>query len=136
MNVITCEYLQGNTFCTLFYLPMTRSSGGDKEDAIYMLRKLKQEYEKWGLTIKVQKTAYPKIGDDNLEDLDTETEEINGCKGFKYLVVTLSSNGQSAEEINNKIGQGKKAIQLNSVLWNDKITRKQNKSSTARLLKE
>ena len=35
----------------------------DSEDLEYMTRKLKEEYEKWGLKINMEKTKYMAIGD-------------------------------------------------------------------------
>lgn len=39
---------------------------GNEDDANYMLRKLKQKYEKWGLTINLSKTEYMKVGEDTI----------------------------------------------------------------------
>ncbi|KAJ4447420.1 hypothetical protein ANN_09427 [Periplaneta americana] len=47
---------------------------------------------------------------------------IENSESFKYLDVTLNSQAKSDEDMNNKIGQGKRAIrQLNTLLWNDKV---------------
>lgn len=115
----------GEIMYTLLFADDQVIVAGDMDDLSYMLRKLKDEYEKWGLKINMSKTEYLKVGDDELEDIEIETEKIKGCKTFKYLGVTLSCNGKSSDDINNKIGQGKRAIrQLNPILWNDKIKKR------------
>lgn len=126
----------GEIMYTLLFADDQVIVAGDMDDLSYMLRKLKDEYEKWGLKINMSKTEYLKVGDDELEDIEIETEKIKGCKTFKYLGVTLSSNGKSSDDINNKIGQGKRAIrQLNPILWNDKIKKEQSRSFTPQWLK-
>src|SRR5215475_1750615 len=53
---------------------------------------------------------------------------IQDCVQFKYLGVTITKEGTSNEDTENKIIQGRRAIgKLNSVLWNDKITMKTKK---------
>nr|CAH7740812.1 unnamed protein product [Callosobruchus chinensis] len=98
----------------------------DRDDLNYMLRKLKDEYEEWGLIINMQKTEYLIVGDENdRSDMQIGSEIIKLCSSFKYLGVTISSTGRSTEDIRNKIGQGRNAIrQLNSVLWSKNISAK------------
>ena len=50
-----------------------------------MFRKLKEEYEKWGLNINTTKTEYLKIGDMQEEDPDLQIHRIGKCREFKYL---------------------------------------------------
>lgn len=98
----------------------------DQDDLNYMLRKLKEEYEKWGLAINMHKTEYLIVGDENdRSDMQIGNETIKLCSSFKYLGVTISSTGKSTEDILNKVGQGRNAIrQLNSLLWSKSISAK------------
>lgn len=108
----------------------------DADDSNYMLRKLQEEYEKWGLILNTKKTEYMVVGDGERSDLDIETCTIKNCTSFKYLGVTFSSTGKSSEDITNKIGQGRRAIrQLNSLLWSDNITKK-NKTAIYKTIVE
>ncbi|XP_030754900.1 uncharacterized protein LOC115881517 [Sitophilus oryzae] len=65
-------------------------------------------------------------GNDDHSDLDIGMgKTIKHCSKFKYLGVTLSSDGKSNENISNKIGQGRRIIrELNSLLWSDRISRR------------
>ena len=105
----------------------------DRDDISYMLRKLKEEYNKWGLTINTLKTEYMIAGYENDKgDLHLENEVIKYSPSFKHLGVTLSSSGRSSEDIENKIRQGKRANrQLNSVQWSKNI----NQTTKTRLYK-
>lgn len=70
-----------------------------------MLRKLKVEYKKWGLTINLAKSEYLKRGK-NEGDLHMENWQIKGREAVKCLGVTLTSSGKSEDEINNDIAHG------------------------------
>lgn len=116
--------IDDETLYTLFFADDQVIVAADKEYSSYMVRKLKEEYERFGLTINTTKTEYLVVGERNEEDLDIEATKIRHCKAFKYLGVTISEDGKSTNDINNKIGQGKRAIrQLNSIIRSDKITR-------------
>ena len=67
---------------------------GDQDDSSYMLRKLQEEYNKWGLTINMQKTEYMAVGTDEADDLDIGNASVKRCNTFKYLGVTIASNGK------------------------------------------
>jgi len=57
----------------------------DLDDMQYMARKLKEEYEKWGLTINLEKTKYVCLGEGK-EILKFEGgEEIKPCTECTYL---------------------------------------------------
>ena len=94
----------------------------DEHDADYMFRKLKEEYEAWGLTINIGKTEYLKVGDQQEEDPDLHLHKLKKCSQFKYLGSIISADGTSKKDIENRTQQGKKAIRLlNSLLWSTKI---------------
>ena len=77
----------------------------DQDDLSYMLRKLQEEYNKWGLTINMQKTKYMVVETDEAHDLDIGNALVKGCNTFKYLEVNLASNGKSNVDIENKIAK-------------------------------
>lgn len=91
-----------------------------------MLRVLEKELEQFGLIVNMKKTEYMSVGNDDHSDLDIGMgKTIKHCSKFKYLGVTLSSDGKSNEDISNKIGQGRRIIrELNSLLWSDRISRR------------
>lgn len=64
-----------------------------------MIRKPKEEFEKFGLIINMSKTKYMIVGDDHPKDVDIGTCIIKHCSSFTYLGVTLSSNGKSGEDM-------------------------------------
>ena len=99
----------------------------DEHDPNYMMCKLHEQYKNRGLHINYEKTEQLIIGRDG-DDMVIGSKIIRDCVRFKYLGVTLTKEGNSNEEIDNKIMHGRKAIgKLNSVLWNDKVTMKTKK---------
>jgi len=99
----------------------------DEQDSNYMIRKLHEQYKIWGLEINYVKTEQLTIGSEG-NDMIIDHNKIKDCTQFKYLGVIITKEGNSNEDIDNKIIQGRKAIgKLNSVLWNDKITLKTKK---------
>lgn len=99
----------------------------DEEDVSYMFRKLVEEYEKWGLEINLQKTEYMVIGAQG-HDLHTEKGVIKNTNHYKYLGVTLTSDGRDELDVQNKIRRGKTIIkQLHPILWNDTISKNTKK---------
>ena len=73
------------------------------------------------------KTEQLTIGSEG-NDMIIDHNKIKDCTQFKYLGVIITKEGNSNEDIDNKIIQGTKAIgKLNSVLWNDKINLKTKK---------
>ena len=86
-----------------------------------MFRKLKEEYEKWGLNINTTKTEYLKIGDMQ-EDPDLQIHRIGKCSEFRYLGSIISEDGTTKNDTKNRIQQGKTVIRLlNSLLWSNKM---------------
>ena len=91
---------------------------GDEEDARYMIRKLEEEYKKWGLEMNLDKTKYMVIGG-SAKDLELgKGVIIKKCQCYSYLGVTISEKGGSDDEINNRLTKGRIAIrQLHPVIW-------------------
>ena len=88
----------------------------DHDDMEYMARKLKEEYEEWGLTISLEETKYICIGEGK-ESLKLEGgEEIKLCRERTYLCTIIDQLGENTTEIKHRINQARKAINaLNSV---------------------
>ena len=96
----------------------------DHDDMEYMARKLKEEYEKWGLTINLEKTKYVCIGEEG-ESLKLEGgEEIQPSTECTYLGTKIDQLGDNTTEIKHRISQTRKAINaLNSIWWQRNITK-------------
>lgn len=94
----------------------------DEEDMEYMLRKLTEEFEKWGLKLNYQKTEYMCVGRE-AQNIRIEDVDIKTCTTFKYLGSLLSSTGTCERDINARIIMGKKATKaLHGLLWNRNIS--------------
>lgn len=74
----------------------------DEEDVDYMFRKLRDEYEKWGLAIIMDKIKYIRLGDEK-EDPQLQLREIKNCSKHKYLGCITSGTGTSRRELCNWI---------------------------------
>jgi len=94
-------------------------------DAHYTLRKLNEEYEKWGLKINFKKTEYMVVGGTGKDLVMEDGSVVKCCQTYKYLGTILTDQGGSEEEIKHRIRQGKSAIrQLHSIIWNKNIANK------------
>ena len=99
----------------------------EKEDMEYMVRKLKEEFELWGLKINMSKTEYLCIGQ-QVADLNLENEIIKSCQTFRYLGSTVHQDGTCSRDIEIKIARGKQATKaLHGLIWNNNLT-KENKN--------
>ena len=93
----------------------------DDDDICYMLRKLDEEYEKWGLTINTDKTEYVVAGGER-RDLHISKGVVKGVDSYKYLGIKITNCGTSEAEIKTRVNQGRVVTkQLNSVLWSSQI---------------
>jgi hypothetical protein len=93
-----------------------------------MARKLKEEYEKWGFTMNLEKTKYICIREEK-EFLKFESEEeIKPSTECTYLGTKIDQTGDNTTEIKHGINQTRKAINaLNSIWWHKDITKKKQK---------
>jgi hypothetical protein len=101
----------------------------DTEDAEYMLRKLVEEYMKWGLQINFGKSEYLTLGPG--AGIVTETGQLKAVNKFKYLGSILEATGATTLEIVKRISEGIRVIGiLKSVLWRKTILHKKKKKKT------
>jgi len=114
--------LENTTLYTLQFADDQVVLAGDKEDLEYMTRKLKENYEKWGLGMNLNKTKYFCNGEthNNLK-LDKDGE-IEFCQEYKYLGVIFDTSGTDDKEIRSTVIQARKCIAcLNRILWSGDI---------------
>jgi len=119
--------LENTTLYTLQFADHQVVLAGDKEDLEYMMCKLKETYEKWGLDMNLNKTKYLCTGEtyNNLK-LDKDSE-IEFCQEYKYLGVIFDTSGTDDKEIRSRVIQARKCIAcLNGILWSKDI-RKERK---------
>lgn len=89
----------------------------DADDANYMVRKLHEEYKKWGLEINFEKTEYLVVGSKG-DDLYMDKNIIRVCREFRYLGSIFTQSPTCDKDIEHRIHQGRKAVQqLNGVWW-------------------
>ena len=75
----------------------------DHDDMEFMARKLKEEYEKWGLTMHLEKTKYICIGEEK-ESLKFDSgEEIKPSRECTYLGTKIDQTGDNTTEIKDRI---------------------------------
>ncbi|XP_030760429.1 uncharacterized protein LOC115885607 [Sitophilus oryzae] len=77
--------IDNHCLSTLFFADDQVIVAGCEEDADYMLRKLDEEYDRWGLNINLTKTEYLKVGEEQTEDPKLHIHEIKRCSEYKYL---------------------------------------------------
>ena len=96
----------------------------DKDDMEYMVRKIIEEYAKWGLTVNTEKTKYLPIGA-NTENLILDNNmEIRACEDYRYLGSIFTGDGTDDREINNRVIQARRVIRcINGILWSTEITK-------------
>lgn len=95
----------------------------DEDDMIYMLRKLKEEYEKWGLNINLEKTEYMCVGE-RTNNIQIGEDTIKACRKYRYLGSIITDTGKVEEDIQEKVTKGKRAIKaLHGTIWNKNITK-------------
>ena len=96
----------------------------DHDDMEFMARKLKEEYEKWRLTINLEKTKYVCIGEEK-ESLKFDSgQEIQPSTQCTYLGTKIDQTGDNTTEIKHRINQTRKSINaLNYIWWHKDITK-------------
>jgi len=71
--------LENTTLYTFQFADDQVVLAGDKEDLEYMMRKLKETYEKWGLDMNLNKTKYLCIGETHSNLKLHKDSEIEFC---------------------------------------------------------
>jgi hypothetical protein len=89
-----------------------------------MTRNRKEEYEKWGLVINLEKTKYVWIGERKETLKFYGGKEIQPCTGCTNLGTKIDQLGDNATEIKHRISQTSKYINpQNSTWWHKNITK-------------
>lgn len=88
-----------------------------------MVRKIDEEYRKWGLNINYNKTEYLCVGKE-VSNIVINNEIIRKCDSFKYLGTHITSTGTCQKDIDSKIALGKQATKiLHGLLWSKNISK-------------
>ena len=96
----------------------------DEFDIQYMLNKLFEEYEKWGLHINTNKTEYMVIGGKGA-DLIIKGNLVKNVERYKYLGTIITSTNSYEDEIKSRTGQCRKIIRmLHPIVWNQTLTKR------------
>ena len=112
--------LQGQ-ISTTRYADDTTLMAESKEELKSLLVKVKEESEKAGLKINIQKTKIMASGPITLRQIDGETMET--VTDFIYLGSKITANGDCSHEIKRRFLLGRKAItNLESILKSRDIT--------------
>jgi hypothetical protein len=82
-------------------------------DMEYMARKLTEEYEKWGLTINLEKNKHACVGEGKESLKFDGGEEIKPSTECTYLGTKIDQSGDNTTEIKYKISQTRKEMCMN-----------------------
>ncbi|XP_060527378.1 uncharacterized protein LOC132702628 [Cylas formicarius] len=97
----------------------------DYDDVEYMMRKLIEEYKKWGLEVNLPKTKYMCIGGAQRDLLLEDGQAIKSCETYKDLGMYISSSGTLDYVFKERNNQCRNEItMLNTFLLDQKITRR------------
>lgn len=112
-----------NTLHSLLFADDQVIFSQDEEDMEYMVRKIDEEYRKWGLNINYNKTEYLCVGKE-VSNIVINNEIIRKCDSFKYLGTHITSTGTCQKDIDSKIALGKQATKiLHGLLWSKNISK-------------
>jgi hypothetical protein len=119
--------LENITLYTLQFADDQEVLAENKEDLEYMTRKLKENYEKCGLDMNLNKTKYLCTGGTHNNLKLDEDKEVEFCQEYKYLGVIFDTSGTDGKEIRSTVIQAGKCIAcLDGIVWS-KNTRKERK---------
>ncbi|XP_060527377.1 uncharacterized protein LOC132702626 [Cylas formicarius] len=82
----------------------------DYDDVEHMMRKLIEEYKKWGLEVNLPKAKYMCIGGAQRDLLLEDGQAIKSCETYKYLGMYISSRGTLDYAIKERNNQGRKHL--------------------------
>ncbi|XP_030750155.1 uncharacterized protein LOC115877946 [Sitophilus oryzae] len=109
--------IDNHCLSTLFFADDQVIVAGCEEDADYMLRKLDEEYDRWGLNINLTKTEYLKVGEEQTEDPKLHIHEIKRCSEYKYLGSIISEEENSKKDIHSRVQQAKERRMASQWRW-------------------
>ena len=85
----------------------------DRDDVEYMARKLKEEYEEWGLTINLEKNEIYMCTGEGKESLKLEGgEEIRPCTECTYLGKRGSTSSHGNKELGTRSMEKQKGMKF------------------------
>jgi hypothetical protein len=90
--------LENTTLFTLQFADDQVVLAGDKEDLEYITRKLKENYEKWGLDMNLNRTEYLCIGETHSNLKLDKDSEIESYPEYKYLGVIFDNAEQMTKK--------------------------------------
>lgn len=103
----------------------------DSYDLEFMLNRLHEEYERWGLKISFKKTEFLVCvvnSETNFELLLNDEVQLSQVEQFKYLGVNINKRGLEQQEVKIRIQNAKRVIGcLNSVWWDRHISKRNKK---------
>ena len=83
----------------------------------FMARKLKEEYEKWGLTMNLEKTKYICVGEEKKSLKFDSGEEIKPSMECTYLGTKIDQSRDNTTGIKHRINQTRIAINALNSIW-------------------
>ena len=90
----------------------------DDYDLEFMIRRLYQEYDRWGLQMSLTKTEYLVVnGDTKVEVHIDDNAAVRQVKKFKYLGAYIDKNGLGHTEIKHRIQQSRKVLGCMNSFW-------------------
>ncbi|GJQ76082.1 hypothetical protein Trydic_g1834 [Trypoxylus dichotomus] len=94
----------------------------DQQDMTYMLNKLVEEYQKWGLEVNKDKTQYMVVGGEE-QDIQLPNGRIKFISYCKYLGVTITADKINDKDLMQKVSRGENVIKMpRSILWTRDLT--------------
>ncbi|XP_071644241.1 uncharacterized protein [Temnothorax longispinosus] len=102
----------------------------DSYDMKFMLKRLYQHYEQWGLCVNTKKTEYMVVNSVARFSIHiTEAQEVGQVDAFKYLGTVITKDERiGATNIKSRIEQSRKVLGcLNSVWWDKNISARAKK---------
>ncbi|XP_046662938.1 uncharacterized protein LOC124355828 [Homalodisca vitripennis] len=98
-----------NSEINIKYINAVKNMYEGEDDLEYMLRKLTEEYEGWGLEGNMEKTQYLVIGREG-RDLNINGNVIKNVEEYNYLGCTITNDGRDEKDIMNKVTKGKSIV--------------------------
>ena len=115
-------FVNNNTLFSLSFVDDQVLLAQDSYDLEFMMKKLHQEYKKWGLEMSLAKRKYLVINSDaRFQVLINDNVEIKQVEKFKYLGSYLDKNVLGELEIKYRLGV---KLWIGSVALNEDLKRK------------